>query len=102
MATQWKWQSTSKTVHVDLSEFDQEQLLQALIDAEWVTEAEAAAIAERARSGERLEAKAAIKPPPFPPEELEAAGEELRCGRRVEALIHVERFLGREWAGVLT
>jgi hypothetical protein len=34
--------------------------------------------------------------------EIDAAAHELRVGRRLEALVFLERALGHDWAGVLT
>lgn len=94
----WKIQRTSKSVSVDveLDDFSNEELLQGLIDSKWVTETEAEAI--RIRSS-KCASSSIFKSTDA--EELDSARDELLRGRRSEALIHLERFLGREWQGVL-
>ena len=95
----WKRRYTQASIDVDLDEFDEEQLLQGLIDAKWLSEAEAEAILGRARLAEK-------SPSPFmvagdPASELETARDYLRRGMRAEARLHLERFLGCDWMGVL-
>lgn len=94
----WKTQSTRTSVStdLDLDEFTAEQLLQGLIDARYLSEQEAEAIKMRKAKGDK---------PSFPKDadaaELDEARDFLLRGNRSEALIHLERFLGREWSGML-
>lgn len=92
----WKRRSTSRSIdtEVELSDFDPEQLLQALINYGLLTEDEAAAVAAR---GDRCSLLDEIAPT-----ELEVARMDLRVGRRTDALIHLERALGNEFIGRLT
>ena len=95
----WKRKHTQASIEVDLDEFEEEQLLQGLIDAKWLSEAEAEAIVARARLADK-------SPSPFmvagnPVSELDTARDYLRRGMRAEARVHLERFLGRDWMGVL-
>jgi hypothetical protein len=91
----WKRQSTSVTVDAEcgLDEFGTGQLLQELINRAIITEA-AAAVLLRREGVEQL-------PKGIDGNELCEAREELLRGRRREALIHLERALGREWLGAL-
>lgn len=97
----WKPQRTLQSVSVDatveLDEFSEEQLLQALIDSRWISETEAEAIQKRAAVKEKTNVFFSS------PEasELEEANDCLRRGNRREAIIHLERFLGRGWIGEL-
>lgn len=95
----WRYESTSRSVDVDLDEFRNEQLLQALIDAKWLSEAEALAIVERANAKDKL-AKV-IEQPAYDTAELAEARDYLRRGDGVEARLHLERALGRDWYGAL-
>jgi hypothetical protein len=83
--------SVSKTVDVevdiDLDDFDDDDLIDELAARHILTPAEAT----RLKSGE-----------PIGPAETEVASWHMRCGRRHEALIHLERALGRDWIGRLT
>lgn len=93
----WKRRSTSISasvdVDLDLDEFDTGQLLQALVDAKAISESEAEAISKRSSLDSSL---------PFSGEdELSIASQYIRRGNREEALIHLERFLGRDWIGAL-
>ncbi|MQU72373.1 hypothetical protein [Sinorhizobium meliloti] len=93
----WRRQSTSVSVDVDLDDFDEMQLLQGLIDAKWISQAEAEAIAARASISERsinISTGADF-------DLLDRARQYLRMGNRQEAIIHLERFLGRDWMGAL-
>jgi hypothetical protein len=102
----WKRQRTSQSVSVnadvDLDDFSEKQLLQALIDASWISEEEAEAIETRSSA---KGAKAAIgtleKAAALDDDELYEARTQLLRGNRSEALIHLERFLGRDWIGTL-
>lgn len=93
----WKRRSTSTQayVEVDLDEFDTEELLQALINRGSISESDALAIA--ARDTSVLKSLGALNP-----DELGLAQDEFARGRRDEALIHLERFMGRGWIGALT
>lgn len=93
----WKRKSTSISVDVDvdLDDFSETQLLQALIDAKWISEEEADAIEKR--SSVKSDGTIFIKPDT----ELLNATDCVRRGNKQEALIHLERFLGRDWIGVL-
>lgn len=103
----WKRQRTSQNVSVDadvdLDQFSEKQLLQALIDASWISEEEAEVIETRssvkgAKTGiGTLEKAAALDED----DELYEARTQLRRGNKSEALIHLERFLGRDWIGAL-
>ncbi len=94
----WKVQRTSQRIDVEanLDDFDELQLLQALIDAKWLTENEALAIQKRAATKEKANVFASADA-----DELLEASDHLRRGNRHEALIHLERFLGRDWIGAL-
>lgn len=96
----WTRRSTTHCmdVAVYLSEIDPPQLLQALIDAQIISEPEADAILTRsgAKSGKQLKLDA------HDVNELELATIEMNSGRKNEALIHVERLLGSWWIGRLT
>lgn len=94
------WRTKSTSIDVDLSEFDNEQLLQGLIDARLLTPEEALAIAERDGQKE--------KPLPFLVSDGVAFGDELDRARmalcrhnKADALHYIERYLGREWIGAL-
>ena len=99
----WKRRSTcqdvSTSVEVDLDEFSTEQLLQELIDRDVITEGDAVAIVNA--DPNPLAARPCIAML-GPADELRTATHELRSGRRGEALIHIERFLGSEWIGRLS
>lgn len=92
------WTSSACEVHLD--DFTPPQLLQSLIDRQWLSEAEAALIQARAKARDRFE-------PIFERQTLVDADTlglalaELVSGRREEALIHLERALGSEWIGRL-
>jgi hypothetical protein len=99
----WRRRSTfeSVDVDVDVDDFETAVLLQALIEQQMISEDEAEAILSR-NGIKRGEKGTILKGPTrFPSDEFEMAEEEIRRGRVVEALIHVERFLGREWIGRL-
>lgn len=97
----WKRQRTSQSLEVsadvDLDDFSEEQLLQALIDSKWISEDEATAIQKRAATKER----GSIFANGADADELHEASAYLRRGNRHEALIHLERFLGLDWIGEL-
>lgn len=101
--TKWKRRSTEASVmvdvDVDLEEFSPEQLLQELINREYLTEELALAIvAGRKDTAATAGIKARLSSNRA---DLEHAEDEIRRGRRNEALIHIERYLGREWTGQL-
>lgn len=100
MSEPWKRRSTSRTacVDVDLSDFDTDQLLQALIDDGAISEGEALAI--KARDGVRgLDKPSVIG---IEPDHVDEAWNEIIRGRKREALHHIERALGNQWLGVLS
>lgn len=100
MSTAWKRRSTSRTacVDVDLSDFDADQLLQALIDDGSISEGEAQAI--KARGGVRgLDKPSVIG---VEPDHVDEAWNEIIRGRKGEALYHIERALGSQWLGMLS
>jgi hypothetical protein len=101
----WKVQNTRQSVSVDadveLDDFREEQLLQALIDANWITSQEAEAIKDRVDKKEALK-KPVIKPPLVDERELAVAQEYILRGGKQEAVLHLERALGRDWYGVLS
>ena len=94
----WKRRSTTTytSIDVDLDGFDVEQLLQGLIDSHVLTEAEAEMIAAR-KPGAAANTLVLGEP-----DELSEARWHLAGGRKGEAVIHLERYLGREWLGVLS
>ena len=100
MTTAWKRRSTKKSVSVDtdLSDFDTDQLLQALIDDGSISEGEAVAIKARGsvRGGEK---PSVIR---VQPDDVAEAWNELIRGRKGEALHHIERALGNQWIGRLS
>jgi hypothetical protein len=93
----WRRQSTSVSVDVDLDDFSCEQMLQGLIDAKWLTAEEASAITARSSSAEPLSIGLSDRQG----DDLHDARRFLRMGNRQEALIYLERFLGRDWIGAL-
>jgi hypothetical protein len=92
----WKKKSTTESVDVeiDLDEFDSDSLLQELIDRNKITEAEAEAINAR-----KDFCAARIFLPE--PEDIETARHALSRGDKAEALIFIERALGRDFIGRL-
>ena len=88
----WKRRSTSQDicVEVDLTEFSDEQLLQALIDSGRITEATANALMSQKPHGEQE-----------PPDDLYRARLALTRGDRKDALHYIENYLGRDWYGTL-
>ncbi len=97
--TAWKRRSTCTdvrtTVEVDLDEFSDDQLLQELINRDVLTETAAVALLNKASA--TTETPAAVGYP-----DLTRAWDEIVMGRRDEALVYVERFLGRDWIGRFT
>lgn len=92
----WKKQSTDTDVTVDLGDFNVEQLLQHLIDGDYITEVEAEMIMNR----EDLETDVA----PIPGVDtdcIEQAWNLVIRGDKHEALVWIERALGGEWIGRL-
>lgn len=99
-AKAWKRQRTSRTscVDVDLSDFDTEQLLQALIDDGSISEGEAIAI--KARGTVRgLDKPTVIG---IEPDYVDDAWNEIIRGRKGVALHCIERALGNQWLGRLS
>lgn len=94
----WKRQYTHTSIDVDLDEFSNEELLQGLINARWISEEEAEAIALRAKKNDLSERVLAGTPDS---DALYEAHWELHRGRIYEAKVHLERFLGHDWLGVL-
>lgn len=95
-----KWRRQSTSVDVEIHEFSREQLLQGLIDDGCLSESEALAIL--LRHGMKEKAKPVLeRSNSVDVEELMDARDELARGRRDEALIHLERFLGRGYVGRL-
>lgn len=94
------WKKVSTTVRVeaeaDLGDADTEQLLQELIFRGLLRESEAEAIAERRKNDFAASAYLRLKADDFG-----VALDEIRRGRRIEALIHIERALGGEFIGRL-
>lgn len=104
----WKSPRTGKTVcteaqvDVSISEFDEAQMLQGLIDAGWLSDNEAEKIKARAEAKGKSDVLIAGLPgEAFDPDEMIDAYEHARRGNRMEALLHLGRALGREWYGVL-
>ncbi|MES0071865.1 hypothetical protein [Mesorhizobium sp. M0058] len=95
-----KWRRKSTSTEVDLSDFSRDQLLQALIDDDSISESEALAIMAR-RAGKEKVKPVLERSSGSDFEELSEVRDELARGRRDEALIHLERFLGRGYAGSL-
>lgn len=97
----WKRERTTTYCgfDMDLDEFSEEQLLQGLIDAKWLSEEEAEAIKQRARS--KGESNVGFLKD-MPPDDFEIARLEARRGRRSEALIYLSRALGRDFDQILT
>lgn len=97
----WRRLATERHVYVDLQDdFSNPQLLQGLIDAEWISEVEAEAIATRAAAKEK--AAKVLEIPHDGRADLTIATDYLRRGLVGEARIHLERALGRDWFGVLS
>lgn len=96
----WKRQRTTTQfdTEVSLSEFDTEQLLQALIDDGMITETEAVAI--RDRNGVENHNKPSIVAADA--DLVDDAWTELLRGRKGEALHCIERALGNQWLGRLS
>lgn len=92
----WKRHSTSirADVEVSLDEFSDEQLLQGLVDSKLITEPEAESILRRASITGLFRDR-------LLEDEFSIALHEITVGRRHEAMIHLERALGREWIGRL-
>jgi hypothetical protein len=89
----WKKRSTSVEVEQDVSldEFEDDQLLQALIDSGRISEAEAEAILNRSQRPVRVD-----------PDDLETARTYAMRGLKEDACHFLERALGTEWIGTLT
>lgn len=95
----WRNQSTSSSIDVELSDFTEEQLLQGLIDAKWISPTEAEAVMKRAASNES--GHILFSGSGFDADLLDDARRALRRGNRSDAIHYIEHFLGREWIGVL-
>lgn len=89
-------------VTVDASDFKGEQLLQGLIDLDWITEDEAERILAAQKGGTAPAAPPVDAKTQWLNWQRELAESELAVGRKAEALIHIERFLGQRWLGVIT
>ncbi len=92
----WQRKSTTQEtyVEIDLDDFEDDELLQELIDRKKITEAEAEAISLRNEFGDMSIISSQ-------PEDLETARDALSRGDRAEALIFIERALGRDFIGRL-
>lgn len=103
MTTGWKRARTSQEVctyvDVDLVDFETNELLQALIDRKAITEADALRILRKEAVEEASSGSAGTMAGTM--DELAIAEEEIKRGRREEALIHLERGLGGPWIGRL-
>lgn len=95
----WKRRSTTVNVNaeVELSDVDKDSLLQALVDANYITKEEAEAISNRATKKSPFHIEDV-----FLADELERARFYARIGRKSDALHHVENYLGRDWIGLLS
>lgn len=97
----WRRLATERHVYVDLQDdFTNPQLLQGLIDAGWISEVEAEAIAKRAAAKEKAAKVLEVRHDGRA--DLDTATDYLRRGLLGEARIHLERALGRDWIGVLS
>jgi NAD(P)H-hydrate repair Nnr-like enzyme with NAD(P)H-hydrate dehydratase domain len=85
-------------VELDLSEIENETLLQLLIEAEVLSEKEAEQLLRRA---DDIVFGCGFGLDEIDADEVEAARAELMAGRRGEALIHLERALGGDFTGRL-
>lgn len=89
--------SSETKVDVDLSDFEADQLLQALIDNEVITKTEAEQLLDRVDDNPfEIDIRFLIDAG-----ELEEARADLFSGRRAEAFIHLERALGGDFVGRL-
>lgn len=93
----WKNRRTTKDVDVeiDLDEFEPAELLQALINAKYLSNEEAERLLARGKAQERLDFDFSAG---LDNAELDIAHDELVRGRKQEALVHLERALG--WRGL--
>lgn len=94
----WKSKGTSCSVDVEIDEFSEEQMLQGLIDAGWISKEEAAAI--KARGG-KLENRVSLGTVASENDDLYRAKTAIARGDKSEALHYIEYHLGRDWIGVL-
>lgn len=85
-------------VDVDLDDFDDDDLLDELVSRGTITRPEARAISDRYTADEEPHAVRHA----FDPEDVEWIRRDLIGGRREEALISIERLLGREFIGLLS
>lgn len=97
----WKRRSTSRSnyVDIDLCDFDSDQLLQALIDDDMITKAEALSIKER--GGITFASDKTIVAA-VDPDLVDDAWNEILRGRKGEALHLIESALGSRWIGRLS
>lgn len=105
----WKCHSTSESVSVDakvdLDEFRTASLLQELVNRGIINETEAAALLARESEKEPsplLRKNVINAVGPIDEESLSVALEYAQRHNRAEALIHLERALGRDWNGMLS
>jgi len=95
----WKRESTRTDayVEVELDDFSERALLQGLIDAKWITEAEAEAISLRAgaKDGRDVIKSGVVT------DDIERAQYYASHGNKQEALIYLERALGGDFLGRL-
>ncbi|MCO5092017.1 hypothetical protein [Bosea sp. (in: a-proteobacteria)] len=100
-AKAWKRRSTSGSTYVDidLSDFDSDQLLQALIDDDMISEAEALSIKERGGVNIAPDKKVVVA---ADAELVDDAWNEILRGRKGEALHLIEAALGSRWLGRLS
>jgi hypothetical protein len=97
----WKRRSLSRStyVDVDLSDFDTDQLLQALIDDDMISESEALSIKERGGVNITPDKKVVVA---ADADLVDDAWNEVVRGRKSEAVYLIERALGSRWLGRLS
>lgn len=94
----WRRQSTTVSMNAELEDFEEEQLLQGLINSGWITEAEAETIMLRQQD---RSLSSPFSMASYDPDYLDSARRAARSGNRHDAIHYIEHFLGREWIGVL-
>lgn len=99
----WKRQRTTIDIdaEADLSDFSSSQLLQGLIDAKLISEAEAEAIERRAKESEKSSLHVVADDEGLDVAYLEDARLAIARGKKDDAIHYIEHFLGREWIGRL-